>query len=35
VHEYGTSKIKENLTDLWSETEQAYLDFGLATLYSE
>jgi tetratricopeptide (TPR) repeat protein len=35
VHEYGTSKIKENLTDLWSETEQAYLDFGLAALYSE
>jgi len=35
VHEYATSKTNETLTDLWNETEQAYLDFGLAALYSE
>lgn len=35
VHEYATSKTNESLTDLWEQTEQAYLDFGLAALYSE
>ena len=35
VHEYATGKTKENLTDLWNQIEQAYLEFGLAALYSD
>jgi hypothetical protein len=30
VHEYATGKTDENLFDLWIETEQAYIEFGLA-----
>jgi hypothetical protein len=35
VHEYATGKTRENLNKLWEQTEEAYLEFGLAANYGE
>ena len=35
VHEYATGKTDESLMDLWEETEQAYIEFGLAARLNE
>lgn len=35
VHEYATGKTEKGLYQLWKETEQAYLDFGLAANLAE
>jgi hypothetical protein len=35
VHEYATGKTDESLIDLWEDTEQAYIEFGLAAQFEE